>query len=102
MPLTAPTAPLFITDREAAALLSIGRATLARLRASGRFGPPAIRLGRSVRFDREEVISWAQAGAPTAAIWRAMREQQDRRSARAQSSKNDAARVSARAGGSLE
>ena len=63
---------LLIPDTAAAALLGISRAHLHRLRAAGRF-PEAIRLGRALRFDRTELIAWAEARCPDLATWRAMR-----------------------------
>jgi len=63
---------LLIPDTAAAALLGISRAHLHRLRAAGKF-PEAIRLGRALRFDRQELIDWAGARCPDMATWRAMR-----------------------------
>src|SRR5262245_53328747 len=65
-------APLLIPDRAAAELLGISRAHLHRLRAAGKF-PDAIRLGRALRFDRAELVAWADARCPDVATWRAMR-----------------------------
>jgi excisionase family DNA binding protein len=56
--------PLLIPDTEAARLCGIARATWHRLRAAGRIGPAAIRLGRAVRYRRSEVEEWAAAGCP--------------------------------------
>lgn len=64
--------PLLVSDREAAAMLSISRAHLHRLRAAGKF-PDAIRLGRALRFDRAELTEWAAARCPDLATWRATR-----------------------------
>jgi excisionase family DNA binding protein len=74
----APTpVPLLITDREAAALLGVSRATVHRLRAAGRF-PEATRLGRKLLFDRRELESWVSHRCPELATWKAIRER-DRR-----------------------
>ncbi len=72
---------VLIADTEAAALCGIARATWHRLRAAGRIGPTPVRLGRSVRYRRSEVIAWAEAGAPDARTWAAMRAMEGRRSA---------------------
>lgn len=73
---------VMIADIEAAALCSIARATLHRLRSSGKWGPRAVRLGRCLRFARAEVIAWLEAGAPDARTWAAIRDAQARRVAR--------------------
>ena len=52
--------PLLIPDTVAAALCGISRAHWHRLRAAGKLGPQAIRLGRKLLFDREEVIAWTR------------------------------------------
>ena len=45
--------PLLLTNEEAAALLGIGRTTLYQLVWSGKLTP--LRIGRSVRFTREQL-----------------------------------------------
>jgi excisionase family DNA binding protein len=65
--------PLLIPDTAAASLLGISRAHLHRLRAAGKF-PEAIRLGRALRFDRAELVAWAEARCPDLPIWRAMKD----------------------------
>jgi hypothetical protein len=69
---------LLIPNTEAAAMIGVLRAHFHRLRAAGKFGPPAIRLGRKVMYERESLIRWVQVGCPDAATWRAM-EAQSRR-----------------------
>jgi excisionase family DNA binding protein len=81
MPTDTPT-PLLITDLDAAALLGISRAHLHRLRVAGKF-PEAIRLGRALRFDRAELVAWAQAKCPDLAQWKAMQAATNRRNVRA-------------------
>jgi predicted DNA-binding transcriptional regulator AlpA len=76
--LTATVEPLLIPDTEAAALIGVSRAHFHRLRAAGKFGPPAIRLGRKVVYERASVVRWVRAGCPDAPTWRAM-ESQNRR-----------------------
>lgn len=63
--------PLLIPDKEAAALAGVCRATWHRLRAANKV-PPAVRLGRAVRWRREEVIAWIEAGCPDGRTWSAM------------------------------
>lgn len=63
---------LLIPDREAAAMAGIGRATWHRLRAAGKIGPAAVRLGRAVRYRRDEVAEWIRAGCCDALTWKAM------------------------------
>jgi predicted DNA-binding transcriptional regulator AlpA len=70
--------PLLMCDREAAAMIGISRAHFHRLRAAGKFGPPAIRLGRKVMYEREAVALWVKAGCPDASTWRAMQGQGQR------------------------
>lgn len=69
-------APLAVSPDEAARMLGISRAHLYNLRASGRLGPRAIRLGRSVRFEVAEIRAWIAAGAPPADRWAAMQGKQ--------------------------
>jgi predicted DNA-binding transcriptional regulator AlpA len=73
MPLTRPATPLLVTDREAATLLSIGRATLHRLRAAGQF-PPGVKLGRCLRFRLDQLQSFLDCGCDMIR-WRALHEQ---------------------------
>ncbi len=63
---------LLIPDTEAAALAGVCRATWHRLRAAGKL-PPAVRLGRAVRWRRAEVVAWIEAGCPDGGTWAAMR-----------------------------
>src|SRR5581483_7052065 len=70
---------LLIDDRAAARLAGISRSTLHALRAAGKWGPVPIRLGRAVRFDRDEVIAWIRAKCPHAVTWRAMQAAESRR-----------------------
>jgi prophage regulatory protein len=76
----APEGPvaLLLSDVEAAALLGICRASLHRLRASGKV-PLPVKLGRSVRWDRRELEKWIEAGAPALELWQAMKAANARR-----------------------
>lgn len=66
-----PPEPLLMSDREAAALCSLSRATWHRLRVAGKL-PPPVKLGRSVRWRRDEIVAWVAAGCPDARTWAAM------------------------------
>jgi excisionase family DNA binding protein len=70
--------PLLITDIESAALAGISRATWHRLRAAGKL-PPAVKMGRSVRWRRADVVGWIEAGCPDARTWEAMQASNGRR-----------------------
>jgi excisionase family DNA binding protein len=74
-----PTKPdaLLLSDLETAALLGVSRATVHRLRASGRF-IEATRLGRKLLFDRRELEAWVSHRCPDLETWRAIRDR-DRR-----------------------
>jgi hypothetical protein len=72
------TESLLIPDSAAAALIGISRAHFHRLRASGKLGPQAIRLGRKVLYERESLVLWVKAGCPDAPTWRAMQGQSRR------------------------
>lgn len=50
----------YLSERQAAALLGLSVDTLRRLRGSGT-GPTWARMGRSVRYQRGAVLTWAQA-----------------------------------------
>jgi excisionase family DNA binding protein len=65
-------APLLVSDREAAALCGLGRSTWHRARAAGKV-PPAVRIGRNVRWNRAELVAWIESGCPDARTWAAMR-----------------------------
>ena len=74
--------PLLVNDHDAAGL-AVDAAELAKLlhvslrhvnalNSSGRL-PKPIRLGRSVRWPREELVWWIAAGAPSRDAWEAMK-----------------------------
>ena len=62
---------ILIPDRAAAAIAGVSRATWHRLRAADKL-PPTVRLGRCVRWRRDEVVKWVQAGCPDGRTWAAM------------------------------
>jgi excisionase family DNA binding protein len=49
-----------LKPKAAAEFLSLGQSTLAKLRASGE-GPAFRKLGRSVRYSRDDLQAWADA-----------------------------------------
>jgi predicted DNA-binding transcriptional regulator AlpA len=77
--LTQTAEALLISDVAAAALASISRAHLHRLRAAGKWGPKAVRLGRKVLYRRADVISWIDSDCPDAQTWAAMTAARQRR-----------------------
>ena len=50
--------PAFLTQAEVAWLLGVPERTLEGWRLT-RSGPPWLKLGRYVKYDRDEVLSWA-------------------------------------------
>ena len=57
-----------MTAKQAATLLGIGVSTLHRLRSSGRV-PEPVKIGGSVRWRREELKAWVDAGCPPVDKW---------------------------------
>lgn len=51
--------PLFLTQREVAELLRLPARTLEDWRQT-RQGPPYFKLGRHVRYRRDEVLAWVE------------------------------------------
>jgi excisionase family DNA binding protein len=49
-----------LKPKAAAEFLNLGQSTLAKLRATGE-GPPFRKLGRSVRYSRDDLQAWADA-----------------------------------------
>jgi predicted DNA-binding transcriptional regulator AlpA len=49
-----------LKSKAAAEFLNLGESTLAKLRTSGE-GPPFRKLGRSVRYARDDLQAWADA-----------------------------------------
>lgn len=67
-----PTEPLLIPDTAAAGLCGLGRSTWHRLRASGKV-PAPVKIGRSCRWNRAELLAWIESGCPDAGTWAALR-----------------------------
>lgn len=63
------TAPRLITSKRFMQLLGISQAAFFRLRAAGRIGPQSVKLGRSIRWDAEEVEAWIKAKCPPSRGW---------------------------------
>jgi predicted DNA-binding transcriptional regulator AlpA len=62
-PLILTGSALLIPDTAAAAMAGVSRATWHRLRAAGKL-PPAVRLGRALRWRRRDVELWIDHGCP--------------------------------------
>ena len=59
-----------LIDRdELARRLSVGVSTLDRLRATGKVGPQAIRVGGAVRFRLTEVAAWLATPTPSGELF---------------------------------
>ncbi len=69
---TATEQPLLLTAEETAEFLGISVRHVYKLHSSGRI-PLPVRLGRSVRWRREELIAWIDAGAPPRDRWLGLR-----------------------------
>jgi len=55
---------LLLRPEEAAQLLGLGRATVYELIAAGSL--PGVRIGRSIRLRREDVVAWVRKARPSA------------------------------------
>lgn len=60
---------VLVSANQVAGLLQISPRTIWRLVNSGKLISP-IRLGHSVRWRKEELLKWVEAGCPTAEIWK--------------------------------
>lgn len=63
---------LIVDAAELARLLQVSLRHVNALNSSGRL-PRPIRLGRSVRWPREELVRWIAAGAPSRDAWETMK-----------------------------
>lgn len=66
---------LLMSPAEVAQILSISRASLYSLMAAGLLGPEPLKLGRSTRFRRAEIIDWVNSNAPNRERWQELRGQ---------------------------
>ena len=64
-------APMLLNAQQVADLLGVSVRHLYKLHNSGRL-PAPIRLGRAVRWRREELQAWITAGTPNRARWQAI------------------------------
>ena len=62
------TEQLALRAKAAARLLGISERHLWALHSSGRL-PTPVRLGRSVRWRRDELLAWLEAGCPSRDVW---------------------------------
>jgi hypothetical protein len=80
-PPTSGPQPLMVSADCAAKLCSISPATWFRLRAMGKIGPPAVRLGGRVLYrvgGPDGLLAWVAAGCPDAERWKALMEGKSR------------------------
>ena len=61
--------PQALNATEVAALLGMSRAAFYSLQAQGKFGPAPVKIGRSKKYRRAEVLDWLNQGAPAAKLW---------------------------------
>ena len=64
-----PVAPALMTSVELAAELQISERTVRRLEITGKIGPRPMNIGRAVRYRRDEVEKWIEAGCPARDSW---------------------------------
>ncbi len=65
--------PLGLTAADAATLLGVSESHFYSLHKTGRLGPLPVRMGRAVRWPRQELVEWFHAGSPPRSRWQAMR-----------------------------
>jgi len=73
----ADAASLLLSAAQLAKELSISTRTISRLASSGKL-PKPIAIGRSVRWRRDDIVSWLAAGAPDRKKWEAVRAKVER------------------------
>jgi prophage regulatory protein len=61
---------LAISARELAEMLKVSLRQIWRLNASGKL-PKPVRIGGSVRWSRQEIVEWFEAGCLDCRIWQA-------------------------------
>ena len=62
-----------ISARQLAEMLSVSLRQIWRLNSAGKV-PKPIRLGGSVRWDRDEILRWFKDGCPDRGTWEARNE----------------------------
>ena len=60
---------LLLRVTEVAAVLGVSKNHVLKMHVSGQLGPRPIRLGRAVRWSREEIAAWVAAGCPARNKW---------------------------------
>lgn len=55
----------FLDDPEATAFLNLKRGTLAVWRSTGRYQLPFVKIGRTVRYRRSDLIAWLETRTRT-------------------------------------
>jgi len=60
--------PLLLSTREVAKLLRVSDRTLFRMHTEGEM-PKPIRIGRAVRWGRDEIKAWVDNGCPPVSEW---------------------------------
>lgn len=65
--------PQFITQKEAAKVLRIGKTTYGIWKAQGLIGPEPLKIGRTIRYPVGEFLEWIEAGCPNRNRWQASR-----------------------------
>ena len=68
-------APIGLCAADAAALLGVSESHFYCLLKTGRLGPKPVRMGRAVRWSRQELIDWFNAGSPPRNRWEIIRHQ---------------------------
>ncbi len=62
--------PALLNKEQVGRLLGgMSLATIERLHNKGRLGPRPVRLGRLVRWRRDELEAWIKAGLPWREVW---------------------------------
>ncbi len=63
-----------LTAADAALLLGISESHFYCLHKTGRLGPLPVRMGRAVRWSRQELVEWFNAGSPPRSRWQGIRK----------------------------
>jgi len=63
-------AQLAVSARQLAEMLGVSLRQIWRLNSAGKL-PNSIRLGGSVRWDRDEILKWFKNGCPDRRVWEA-------------------------------
>ena len=71
---TAPPSRLLLTAGDLAEILNVSKNHVLKMHTVGRLGPRPVRLGRAVRWSRNEVEKWVTAGCPPRNKWQVERE----------------------------